>query len=89
MSNTDSSKGKYVCVALLGAAVGGAIVALSAGAVPKMMSGMMAKCKRMMPEMTHGDYTTADMCQRMAAGMGRAPQHATCESEGGTTNGID
>ncbi len=80
MFNTNSSRGKYLRAALFGAAAVGLIVALTTRVAPKIKSEMMAKCKRMMPEMTHGDYTTADMCQRMMAGMGRAPQHATCES---------
>lgn len=50
MSNTQSSKGKYILAALIGVAVGGSLVALSTRAGPKLMSGMMTKCKRMMAD---------------------------------------
>ncbi len=80
MSNTSSSKGKYVLAALAGAAASGLIVALSARAIPKLISGMMAHCERMMAGMAKADGEAGNMCQRMMAGMGQASEHATCGS---------
>ncbi len=75
MFTTHSSKGKYILAALVGAAAGGLIVALSTRAGPKMMSGMMHK---MMAEMKECGGEAGDGCERMMAGMGQAPEHATC-----------
>jgi hypothetical protein len=80
--NTQSSKGKYMLAVLVGAAAGGAIVALSTRAVPKMMSGMMAG-------MAKTDGEAGDVCQRMMAGMGQAPEQEACHSQGGSCHGSD
>ncbi len=80
MMNSQSSRGKFVLAALIGAAAGGAIVALSTRAVPRMMSGMMAKCEGMMAGMAKADGEAGTMCQRMMTGMGQSPEHATCGS---------
>lgn len=64
MSNTNSSKSKYVFAAVLGAAVGGSIIALSTRALPKMMSEMEGKCKQMMagePSCRKKDQRTSEV----------------------------
>ncbi len=76
--NRQSSKGKYVLAALAGAAAGGAIVALSTRAVPKMMSGMMAKCEAMMAGMAKANGEAGSMCQCMTAGTGKGSEDASC-----------
>ncbi len=76
--NTQSSKAKYLLAALAGAAAGGAIVALSTRAVPKMMAGMMAKCEGMMAGMPKATGEAGSMCQGMTAGTGQGSEHATC-----------
>ncbi len=80
MFNPRSSKGKYVLAALVGATAGGLVVALSTRAVPKLMSEMEAKCKQMMARMAQGGCEGGDLCQRMMAGMGQAPEQGTCHA---------
>jgi hypothetical protein len=82
MSNTNSSKGKYILAALAGAAVGGSIVALSTRALPNLMSGMMAKCKEVMAGMGETGPCTGEMCKRVMA-------ESTCDSEGAACHGGD
>jgi hypothetical protein len=89
MSNTNSNKGKYVFAALVGAAAGGVLVAVSTRAVPKMMSEMEGKCKQMMAGLGETGCGAGDMCQQMSAEKGQAPQQATCHSEGASCHGSD
>jgi hypothetical protein len=89
MSNTISSKRKYILAALAGAAVGGSIVALSTRAVPNLMSGMMAKCKEMMAGMGETGPCTGEMCKRVTAESEQAAPQATCHSEGAACHGGD
>ncbi len=89
MSNPNSDKGKYVLAALLGAAAGGAIVALSTRAVPKMLSEMEDKCKQMMAGMGETGCRAGNMCQAKSAEKVQAPQQADCHSEGGSCHGSD
>ncbi len=78
MFNPRSSKDKYVLAALVGAAGGAMIVALSTRAVPNMMAEMEAKCKQMMAGMAQDGCERGDMCQCMMAGIGQTPEHGTC-----------
>ncbi len=75
--NAQSGRGKYVLAALVGAAAGGAIIALSSRAIPQMLSTMMAKCEGMMAGMAKADAAAESMCQRMEAGVEPASEHAT------------
>ena len=63
MSNMYSSKGKYILAALVGAAAGGLVGALSTHAIPKMMSEMENKCKQMMAGMTDCKGNVKDACR--------------------------
>jgi hypothetical protein len=86
--NLMSNKGKHVLAALAGAAVGGSIVALSTRALPNLMSGMMAKCKRMMAGMSERDWGAGDMCKQITE-KEQAPEQAACHSEGASCHGSD
>ncbi len=84
-----SNKGKYVLAALAGAAVGGSVVALSTRALPNRMSGMMAKCEKMMAGMEKPDCGAEDSCTPVAAGTEQASQAESCHSQGGSCHGSD
>ncbi len=83
-----SNKGKYVLAALAGAAVGGSVIALSTRALPNLMSGMMAKCKRMMARMSEQDCGAGDLCKQTTE-KEQAPGQAACHSQGGSCHGSD
>ncbi len=78
--NAQSSRGKYVLAALVGAAAGGAIVALSTRAIPKMLSTMMAQCEGMMAGMAKADAAAESMCRRMRTEVEPVSEEATCGS---------
>ncbi len=78
--NNKPNKGKYVLAALAGAAAGGATVALATRTVPKMMSGMMAKCEKMMAGMATAKSGAGNMCPCTMVGTEQATEHADCGS---------
>ncbi len=85
--NGPSSKGKYLLAALIGAAAGGAIVAFSTRAIPKMMSEMEGKCKQMMAGMRETSFGAGDLCQCMMGAEEQAPKQEACHSEGASSRG--
>ncbi len=87
--NGQSSRGRYVLVALIGAAVGGVTVALSTQAVPRLMSKMEDTCKQMMAGMNACGGEAEGKCQQMAAEKEQASNPAACHSEGGSCHGSD
>lgn len=81
MFNTHAGNVKYIFAAIIGAAAGGLVVALTARAVPKMGSEMMAGIMhKMMSKMEEVGCEQEDMCKRMMASTGHAPERATCQS---------
>ncbi len=87
MSKPNSDKGKYVLAALVGAAAGGAIVALSTRAVPKMMLEMESKCKQMMARRGETGCGVGDTCKQRSAGKVQERQPAASHSEGASCHG--
>ncbi len=83
-----SNKGKYVLAALAGAAVGGSVVALSTRALPNLMSGMVAKCEKMMAGMGKPGCGAEVTCKPVA-GTEQAPKEESCHSQGGPCHGSD
>lgn len=89
MSSPNSNKGKYVLAGLVGAAAGGAIVALSTRAIPKLVSEMEAKCKQMMAGMGETGCDAGAMCKQISEEKVQAVRQAACHSEGAPCHGSD
>ncbi len=80
MFRKNSGRGKYALAALLGAVVGGSIVALTTHAVPKALSGVCEKMHQMMTEGKGPGCEAEDLCQRLTAGKEQTREQAACES---------